>query len=193
MINILELFGPYFNRASGVLIEMQPKKNSLIDLVDESCDIVNRLVHTDGEITPEIEQALEINEKEIATKVDSYVFIERQLENQAVFFKNQANAMERLSKTMTFAREKIRERLRFILSLTATEEIRGQIYKYVLTDSPEALNVDESKLPPQYLITVTTHKPDKDKIREDLKAGKEIAGCTLTRGKTLRSYFNGKT
>lgn len=52
----------------------------------------------------------------------------------------------------------------------------------ISTRPPALMISDATKLPPEFTVTKTETRPDREKIKEALKAGQEVPGAYLTNG-----------
>lgn len=101
----------------------------------------------------------------------------------------QAAALERAKALQARAKrfEAEEERLKAII-LALVEAAGGKkVVRSTMTLSPRAtppkvVAIDESATPPEYLVEVTTTKPDKKAIRDALEIGAEVPGWLLTNG-----------
>lgn len=68
------------------------------------------------------------------------------------------------------------------------DKVQTPIGTMSLADNPGSLVIDNEKLIPAKFLTVVPrhHEPNKDKIKEALKAGLKVPGAHLQKGKSLR-------
>lgn len=68
------------------------------------------------------------------------------------------------------------------------DEVQAGTFSIKLQNTPPAVDVDdESLIPAEYFVVIpATTQLDKKKVSADLKSGKEVLGCHLKRGKSLR-------
>lgn len=66
-------------------------------------------------------------------------------------------------------------------------EIQGNLIKFSISNSnPKMIIEDEKSIPEKYRFETIVSNIDKEKIKEDLKLGKEVAGAKLEQGQTLK-------
>lgn len=84
--------------------------------------------------------------------------------------------------------ERIRNYIQNQMELMGKDKIETPVLTVSLQKNPPALDIfDVMAIPTEYLVHIPAHsEPDKAKIKDSLKAGKEIPGCVLTQGRSLR-------
>lgn len=118
--------------------------------------------------------------------------------NIVKFVKNNdvvADAIDEAAKAMQARAAAIRKRgdslkayLQFHMQATGITRIECTEFVISLRNNPEAVKIaDDVILPPEYMVTPEPPppRPDKAKIKADLKAGKTIDGCWLEQGQRL--------
>jgi hypothetical protein len=79
----------------------------------------------------------------------------------------------------------LREYLRTNMETTGITKITCPLFGITLAKGRQIVQInDEEKIPTDYLKMVVSKSPMKKELLEDLKAGKEIAGVSLTTSKT---------
>lgn len=169
---------------------MDESKQTLSILLQQSHEIIAQLILTEGELTPDIESAIEVNERQLTEKIDSYHFVMERLEKEAEYFKSKADQLSRIASGCKKTRERIKERLKEVMQANQLTELKGQDIRFKLINSQPALKIDESKLPIKWKIV--SYIPDKSRIKEELINGGEIEGACLEPSHQLRAYLNRK-
>jgi hypothetical protein len=160
---------------------------TLLQLVVTSQEIETMLINNGGEITPEIEELLEVNSTDIISKVDNYNFIMEKLSSNEAYWKAKATEYAAYAKSFAKAQERIKDHLKMVMQAHELKEIVGNEVRYTLRPSVGSLVVDDaSKLPNEYLIVTTS--PNNAAIKKDLAAGKQIEGAHIEAGYTLSKY-----
>lgn len=167
-------------------------KKTLVSLSANMGTILAEIAEAGGELSPKLEAMLDEIGKDLARKTDSYVMVLDKLEAEEEFWKAKADAFSRVAKGCAAIREKMRDRIRTAIELTGEAEVRGDDFRFKLTDSKPRLVIEEPYLPEQWWMVVTEEHPDKDRIRAELEAGGTIPGARLEEVKSLRKYVNKK-
>jgi len=156
-------------------------------------DILNAeklLIESNGEVTEELNQLLEINENNLALKVDSYKYVIDGLEDAIEFFKHKEDEAKRVRKSYEAFIDSMKERLKLTIQSLNTNEIVGNEYRFSLaTGKPKVEIIDVEKLPASYVREKVTYEPDKIKIGEALQNGEIVDGARLVETNTLRTYL----
>lgn len=166
---------------------------SLEQLVLSANALTDRIVETGGELTPDLEQALELSERDLAEKVDACAVVLERLDHEAAYWKDKAASYAKIGKACEAARERLRERIKGSLIMLGQQELVGQDVRFRLSPAKARLLIDETNLSSEWKIQVTTTEPDKERIRAMLDDGLEIPGARLEPGWSLRQYANRKS
>nr|DAM98238.1 MAG TPA: resistance protein [Caudoviricetes sp.] len=115
-------------------------------------------------------------------KVENYIKIMKNIEADVEARKNEIKRLTELNKADEKKKDHLKETLSTSMSLTGHERVDTPLFKVSFRKS-QAVEVDETVLPESY--KVATWKPDKKRLKEDLKNGLEIIGATLVERKNL--------
>ena len=131
----------------------------------------------EGELTDELEAQLLITRDELASKCGQYVRVLRELDADI----QKAKQVEQQATAYRQRKERAVARLKKSLedAVTRFGPQRTDVVRLSLRPSTAVEVTDPDELPKQYLIIKQQIKPDKKKIKEDLKAGKSVHGAIL--------------
>ena len=115
-------------------------------------------------------------------KVENYIKVIKNTEADIEARKNEAERLLELNKKDKRKVERMKEVLKDSMALTGHERVDTPLFKVSFRKS-EAVEVDDLLLPEAY--KVATYKPDKNRLKEDLKNGLEILGAELVERKNL--------
>nr|DAU16376.1 MAG TPA: resistance protein [Caudoviricetes sp.] len=115
-------------------------------------------------------------------KVENYIKVMKNLEADIEARKNEIKRLTDLNKADEKKKDHLKETLSASMSLTGHERVDTPLFKVSFRKS-QAVEVDELVLPESY--KVATWKPDKKRLKEDLKNGLEIVGASLVERKNL--------
>lgn len=152
---------------------------NLFEIEEQYQHILQLLEAAEGEITPEIEEQLVINEENFEAKAGNYrsmimkwkadIAAAKEEEARIKAFKtNRTNAIERLSANLDMAMTH-----RGMTKLDMG--VKGKISYRKST----AVLVDEDKLPKKWFVKKVTTSPDKTALKEALAAGTKVRGAAL--------------
>lgn len=115
-------------------------------------------------------------------KVENYIKIMKNLEADVEARKAEIKRLTELNKADEKKKDHLKETLSTSMVLTGHERVDTPLFKVSFRKS-QAVEVDELVLPESY--KVATWKPDKKRLKEDLKNGLEIVGASLVERKNL--------
>lgn len=115
-------------------------------------------------------------------KVENYIKVIKNIESDVEARKNEIKRLTELNKADEKKKDHLKETLSTSMSLTGHERVDTPLFKVSFRKS-QAVEVDETVLPESY--KVATWKPDKKRLKEDLKNGFEIIGAILVERKNL--------
>jgi hypothetical protein len=169
------------------------QRKSLPQLALEAQRLTALLLESGGEVSPELEQALALIETQLPKKVDAYAVIMERMEDEATYWHRKAAEMLQVAKRIEKAHERMKERITFAMSQAEEEALQGETYRFKLSPGPDRVVVtDPSLIPTQYIREKVELSPDKDKIKADIKLGKDVPGATLERSPVLRKSLKGR-
>ncbi|VJC35919.1 phage protein [Streptococcus pneumoniae] len=115
-------------------------------------------------------------------KVENYIKVIKNIESDIEARKNEIKRLTELNKADEKKKDHLKETLSTNMVLTGHERVDTPLFKVSFRKS-QAVEVDELVLPESY--KVATWKPDKKRLKEDLKNGLEIIGASLVERKNL--------
>lgn len=115
-------------------------------------------------------------------KVENYVKVIKNLDADMEARKNEIERLRKLNYADDRKKERMKEAVKESMELTGYDRVDTPLFKVSFRKS-EAVEVDDLLLPEAY--KVATYKPDKKRLKEDLKNGLEILGAELVERKNL--------
>ena len=115
-------------------------------------------------------------------KVENYIKVIKNTEADIEARKNEIKRLTELNRADERKNERMKENLKESMDLTGLDRVDTPLFKVSFRKS-QAVEVDETVLPEAY--KVATWKPDKKRLKEDLKNGLEIIGASLIERKNL--------
>jgi len=161
-------------------------KKSIYQISNEFLAIQNQLIEQDGEFTDEQVNALAISETELETKAVGYSFVIKDLDNDVEAIDNEIKRLTQLKKVRVNASERLKNTIANAMRLFERDEIKTPIVKLSFRAS-ESVNVEDvNALPLEFKVVKVTEQADKTKIKEALKNGVEVVGCSISINKNLQ-------
>lgn len=160
------------------------EKLSLYELTSEHHLIMDAIEEAGGEITPEIEAMLAINEENFVAKAEGYAEIIAKYAILAENAKTRKAQCERVQKIAENAVKRMKERILGAMQEYGMEKVQCGLHQFSLRSSKAVEITDEAKIPNEYIKVSTTI--DKSALRADLMAGVVIEGAELKENKSLQ-------
>jgi hypothetical protein len=129
---------------------------------------------------------LTIAESNLREKSSNYAYVVRSLEYDNEIIDSEIKRLQGLKKTRTNAIDRLKNALTNAMIICDVSEITTATSKISFRKSEILEIVDETKVPEKYKTNVVTTKIDKNEIKSDLKAGKQINGVELIQKQNLQ-------
>ena len=163
-------------------------KISLDELLQDYNRLVAYIDEHHGEVTPEVEQAMDRLELDMANKADKYMYVIHKLTADSLYYEDLANQFyaraSRYHKTTQYLRDKIHQ---YLMNTNQTAVISG-MFSMARKKSPARVVItDEANIPQEFKETEEVVHINKAAIKDYLKANpdKPIPGASLEVGEHL--------
>ena len=160
------------------------EKLSLYELTSEYRLICEAIEEAGGEITPEIEAMLAINEGNFLTKAEGYAEIISKYTILAENAKTRKAQCERVQKIAENAVKRMKERIAQAMEEYNLPKVEVGMHKISFRTSKAVEIIDEAAIPNHYKKVAVS--VDKKALREDLMAGVVVEGAELRENKSLQ-------
>lgn len=148
---------------------------SMYQISTEALNIASAL--EDGELSPELELALQINQTELQEKGINYAYVIKDSEETIECIDKEIKRLQEAKKAQTNKVERLKATLVNAMNIYGIEKIESPLIKLSLRKS-ESVEISEG-LPLEYQMSKTTFVPDKTRIKNAIKSGENIIGATL--------------
>ena len=159
---------------------------NIYNIQSEYQQLVNQLIENGGEITPELELALQINKDNFHSKSENYGYITKQFDGEMDIIDNEIKRLQQAKKS----REKTIERLKATIELAMNtfdiDKIETPLIKISFRKSESVEVSDVNELPNEFKVIKLTESADKLKIKDALKSGMLIEGCSIKTNRNLQ-------
>lgn len=156
---------------------------SLWQLTAEHNRIYDLLEANGGEITPEIEEALQLNAETFLVKADGYCEIIAKYHAMAQLASERIRQLQTYKKVAENAEKRLKERLQYAMSQYGLTKVELGLHKLSLRNSQAVEVIDEAKIPNEFVKVKT--EIDKSALREALLSGAIIEGAELRQNQSL--------
>lgn len=158
--------------------------NSIYQLTTEAKELASLL--SEGEITPEIENALVINQAELQTKALNYAYVVKSFENDVESIESEIKRLQALKTSRNNAIERMKSAVLEAMEVYGIEKIESPTLNLSVRLNPESVDiVNEYQVPEIYRKEKVTVSIDKTAIKEAIKSVLEVPGAVLDRKKRL--------
>ena len=162
------------------------KNKSLYNIQQDYVEITQELINLDGEITPELEEKLVLNEKNLKQKSVAYMEVISNSDARILMAKAMKQRAEQVIKQEENKIKYLKDRLLSAVKIFGPFEVGilkfGTRKSKTVVIDPQKVNL----IPGEYKKTVVEAKPDKAKIKKALEEGKEIPGCSISHNQNLK-------
>lgn len=126
---------------------------------------------------------------EIEEKADGYARVIRELDAKAAAVKAEVERLTARRQSLENAARRIKDTLQMAMIAIGKTKFKTDLFSFGIQKNPASVVMDEQyieNIPEEYLIKQEP-KLDRAKIKEDLKAGKDLEGIAhLEQGESLR-------
>lgn len=161
-------------------------KLNLYKIEAEYLELAQKIMDADGESTPEIEVALEINKQQLEVKASGYGFVVKEAEAQIKSIDDEISRLTALKNKRTNLIDKLKETLKNAMELHKYDKIESNTLTLSFINSVETIIDDPDKVPMKYKTKKVTYSISKKDIKNDIDAGKKVKGAFLLPKKNLQ-------
>ena len=157
---------------------------TLYHITSEQLRINELLEESGGELTPEIEEALIINEENFIAKSEGYIETIAKYKALAEAADVRIKEMQRIKKTSENIEKRLKERLLQAMVVMDVDKMEIGLRKLSIRNTTAVNITDEAHIPAEYIII--EQKYDKARIKDALKSGDVIPGAELVTNKSIQ-------
>jgi len=152
-------------------------KKSLYNITAEALNLASAL--EDGELTQELETALSINQNELQEKAINYAYAIKSIEDDLTSINEEIKRLQAIKTAKSNAVDRMKESIRNAMNIYGIEKVTSPTLNlsFRKSESVEIVNLDQ--IPDNYKVEKVTVSPDKTRIKQAIKDGKEIEGAVL--------------
>lgn len=158
---------------------------NLFKIAQEELDLLNEIEELEGELTPELEERLKINEANMAKKMEDYCKAIRYYEMTVANAKSEKERLDKLIKRSERSQQWLKDAILNVMNATDKPKVSAGTFTVGTRKSTAVNIIDESAIPARYANEVVTVKIDKTAIKDAIKNGEEVPGAQLVERKSL--------
>ena len=161
---------------------------NLYEITREALELAS-LLETE-ELTPELEQALVINQEQLQTKAGNYAKVIANIQSDADAIDNEIKRLKAMKESKERAIDRLKSAVKNAMLVSNIEKIESPLFKLSIRKS-EAVEVDiVEALPNAFLNVKNVVTADKVAIKEAIKRGENVTGARLIENFNLQIKWN---
>lgn len=159
---------------------------SLYSISGDLLALLNEIENNDGEITPEVEQALSITEEQFAAKSEDYGHAILNLKAMAAAAKAEKDRLYKLQKFYENAAERLSSALCSAMDVLDHPSVETPSVRLFLRRTVATEIEDATLVPKDYKTVKVEEVVNKTAVKEAIKSGKEVPGAKLIENVSLQ-------
>ncbi len=148
--------------------------------------LVNELIENGGEITSELELALQINKDNFHSKSENYAYITKQFDGEMDIIDNEIKRLQQAKRSREKTIERLKATIEMAMKTFEIDKIETPLIKISFRNSESVEVSDVNDLPNEFKTIKVTETADKYKIKDALKSGIFISGCSIKTNRNLQ-------
>lgn len=151
----------------------------LYQIREDHLNLIQALEENGGELTPEIELALDLTNEEFESKAISYAYVVKGFEDSEEVINRELERLSILKDKAVKRKDLFKQTLSNAMQQFGVEKIKTPLLSLSFRKSESIVITDESAVPFFYVEEKTIKTISKTMIKEDLKAGSVVPGAEL--------------
>ena len=154
-------------------------EKTLYEISNEYVDLMSEVELNEGELTPELEAALQINEQDYQQKMEAYAACIANYKAEAEACKNEAKRLREKGERALNVVERLKSTMMFFMQATDRKKVDAGQWKMSLRETKAVNVLDETLVPDTHIRTKVETSVDKVAVEEAIANGKAVEGCEL--------------
>jgi hypothetical protein len=159
---------------------------NIFKIQSEYQQLVNQLIENGGELTPELELALQINKDNFHSKSENYGYITKQFDGEMDIIDNEIKRLQQAKRSREKTIERLKDTIELAMLTFDIDKIETPLIKISFRKSESVEVEDVNNLPALYKVVKVSESADKLKIKDALKSGMFIEGCSIKTNRNLQ-------
>lgn len=152
---------------------------SIFNIQKEYFELLTQLEECDGELTPELEQALVVSQHELEEKAVGYSHVIRKVDSDIDVIAAEIKRLQALKKAKETTVDRLKSAVENAMVMFGVQKVEAATTVLSLRKSESTEITNEAALPKEYLTEKITYTPNKNAIKEAIREGKEVSGANL--------------
>jgi hypothetical protein len=162
------------------------KAPTLYGITAELNGILAQLEELGGEITPELEQALAINEEQFVAKAEDYGHAILNLKGMAAAAKAEKERLAGLQKFYENAQKRLTDALSNAMQVFGQDKVENATMRLSLRHTTATEVDDIDQIPAEFKTTKVEVVADKTAIKKAIQQGEDVPGAHLVENVSLQ-------
>jgi hypothetical protein len=159
---------------------------NLFKIQQNYLQLAEELINNMGEITPEIEVQLQINEAELRQKTASFAQLIQQMDYENEIIDSEMKRLKDLKDRRTKSIDRIKETIKHAMINCDVMEISSPTLKINFRASESTEIINEALIPERFIVTKEVRTIDKVGIKKAIKDGEEVPGALISHNSNLQ-------
>ena len=160
--------------------------NSIYKISNDRQQLINELIENGGELTPSLQVAFEITKDNFHTECEIGAYSLKEIEYEKYIIKEEINRFNQILKSLEKAEITIKSNIENAMDLFEADKIETPLIKISFRKSQSVEVTDVNELPNEFKVIKLTETADKLKIKDALKSGIFIEGCSIKTNRNLQ-------
>lgn len=161
-------------------------RQSLYNIRVDHLSLIQEIEENGGELTPELEQALTLNNEQFEDKALSYGYIVKTFDDNLSIIDREFERLDAIRERIVKQKEAFKERLSEAMQQYGVEKITTPLLKLSFRKSESVEIMDTQKIPVDYCEEKTVTTINKTMIKQAIKTGLTVPGAELVTKQNLQ-------
>jgi len=162
-------------------------KKTLFNITTDYLQIMEKVEILEGELTPELNELLTINETQLQSKSIAYLEVIKAKEERNNTIDTEIKRLQAMKKANNRITDNLKFRLLEAVKMFGNFEILNGLQKFGTRKSTQIkIDIETNQLPKEFKTVKVTESPNKTAIKDAIKRGEAVKGCELVEIKNLK-------
>lgn len=158
--------------------------NSLFNITARAQQLA--LALQEGELTPELENELVINQNDLQTKAINYAYAVKSLESDIDAIDTEIKRLKALKDAKSNAIDRMKESVLNAMNIYSIEKVQSPTLTLLVRLNPPSVEIPmQELLDSKWLVEKVRVTPDKVAIKKAIESGETVEGARLVRTQSL--------
>ena len=159
---------------------------TIFNIQTEYKSIIKALIDNGGELNDELQTAIEITQKELYKKTESYSWAIKEIDGEISIIKEEIERLQGLINSRDKAIKRMKDVILNAMETFEIDKIETPLIKISIRESEAVEVINEAQIPDIYFAEKTTKTLSKTMIKEAIKSGASIDGAIIKINKSLQ-------